>query len=145
MNLQGRNLALRMQGDDVGLLQDELRRLGAAISFDEIGAKTFGVTTREAVIKYQQEHAPEASGIVDARTTAQLTADIATLDAAGRGFLVYGRILGADGGLTVRAFDRDLRSEERLGEVAIADGTYEIAYSAEQFSRAEKGRADIVV
>lgn len=46
----------------------------------------------------------------------------------------------------VRAFDRDLRNEEQLGEGATDPaGRYEIRYSAEQFRRREKGSADIVV
>ena len=49
-------------------------------------------------------------------------------------------------GLTVRAFDRDLRSQELLGEAATdEEGQYEIAYTREQFRRAEKERADLVL
>ena len=49
-------------------------------------------------------------------------------------------------GLTVRAFDRDLRSQELLGEATTdEEGQYEIAYTREQFRRAEKERADLVL
>ncbi len=44
----------------------------------------------------------------------------------------------------MRAFDRDMRSEELQGEATTdAQGHYEIAYSAAQFARAEKRSADL--
>lgn len=47
---------------------------------------------------------------------------------------------------TVRAFDRDLRSEQFLGEsLTDESGSYHITYTKEQFKRAEKGTADLVV
>jgi hypothetical protein len=64
--------------------------------------------------------------------------------------LVKGEVHLSDGspfaGLTVRAFDRDLRGEELLGETTTDEnGQYEITYSATQFRRAEKSSADIIV
>lgn len=47
-------------------------------------------------------------------------------------------------GLLVRAFDRDMRSEDFLGEALTdAKGKYSIEYSAEQYKRAEKQTADL--
>lgn len=65
-------------------------------------------------------------------------------------FRVFGRVAKQDGsagaGLKVVAVDRDLRKEETLGTaVTDAQGRYEILYSREQFARAEKDRADLVV
>ncbi|HSH82303.1 MAG TPA: Tc toxin subunit A, partial [Herpetosiphonaceae bacterium] len=65
-------------------------------------------------------------------------------------FRVKGQVRGADGqplaGAIVRAVDRDLRSEQPLGEdTTKRDGRYEIRYKQEHFSRAEKARADLVV
>jgi Putative peptidoglycan binding domain len=145
VQVEGQELRLSMIGDDVGHLQDDLRRLGASISFDEVDARALGLTTRKAIIAYQGARGLEATGVVDERTAAALSSEIEELDAAGLGLVVYGRIMMGDEAVTVQAFDRDLRSEERLGEVNIRDGTYEIAFTAEQFSRAEKGRADLVV
>ncbi len=49
-------------------------------------------------------------------------------------------------GAVVKAFDKDLRSEELLGETLTdKSGHYEIAYSAEKFRRAEKASADLIV
>lgn len=50
------------------------------------------------------------------------------------------------GGIVVRAFDRDLRSEELLGETRTdKDGRYAISYTKTQFARAEKDYADLLV
>jgi hypothetical protein len=64
--------------------------------------------------------------------------------------LVRGQVTDAQGGpladLIVRAFDRDMRSEELLGETQTdIQGRYVIAYSADQFARAEKRSADLRV
>lgn len=48
-------------------------------------------------------------------------------------------------GVTVAAFDRDLRNEQPLGSAAAREGRYEIRYSRSQFHRAEKGSADLVL
>ena len=59
-------------------------------------------------------------------------------------FVVRGRVTGASKGQLVRAYDKDLRSEEPLGEAFTdAEGNYEIRYSPEKFKRAEKGAADL--
>lgn len=49
-------------------------------------------------------------------------------------------------GLVVGAFDRDLREEQALGQsMTDAEGRYQITYTREQFLRAEKARADLVL
>ena len=49
-------------------------------------------------------------------------------------------------GFTVRAFDRDLRSEQLLGEtVTDGKGKYSINYTSQQFKRVDKEQADLVV
>lgn len=65
-------------------------------------------------------------------------------------FVVKGHILYPNGtpliGVIVRAFDRDLRDEQLLGKVNNNKvGFYEIYYKREQFSRAEKKSADLIV
>lgn len=65
-------------------------------------------------------------------------------------FVVYGYVFLKDGkpatGLRVAAYDRDLRTEELLGEARVgAKGDYVITYRTEQFHRSEKGGADLVV
>jgi hypothetical protein len=65
-------------------------------------------------------------------------------------FVVRGTVREANGkpvaGVNVRAFDRDLRSEEPLGNAtADSQGSYEIHYGPEQFRRADKESADLIV
>ncbi len=66
-------------------------------------------------------------------------------------FVVRGQIRFADGTpvkeAIVEAYDQDLRFSERLGKPALtgSDGCYDIAYTANQFARAEKGAADLLV
>jgi hypothetical protein len=146
MNSHTRNLSFRAEGDEVALLHDKLRRLGAEIADDEVDIKTFGHTTQQAVRTIQERNRLEPTGFVDERTAELITSQVDALDAAGRGFLVYGRIEGAEGvAITVRAVDKDLRSEEPLGEVRSRNGHYAITYNADQFDRAEKGHGDLVV
>ncbi|KYF65237.1 hypothetical protein BE11_24800 [Sorangium cellulosum] len=64
-------------------------------------------------------------------------------------FIVQGFVRFADGyparGLRVAAFDRDLRSEELLGQAEVArDGSYRIEYSEGRFLKRERGTADLV-
>ncbi len=67
-------------------------------------------------------------------------------------FVVQGKVRDADGsplsGVEIRAFDKDLRGEQCLGlgkYTTDKAGNYEIRYSNQQFRRAEKGTADLVV
>jgi peptidoglycan hydrolase-like protein with peptidoglycan-binding domain len=48
--------------------------------------------------------------------------------------------------ITIRVFDRDLRTRELIGQTTTNfDGYYEVFYTSDQFSRAEKQTADLVV
>lgn len=65
-------------------------------------------------------------------------------------FVVKGLVLHKNGtptkGVIIRAFDKDLRSEQPLGETrSDENGRYSIRYEIEQFLRAEKRCADLVV
>ncbi|MGZ9163765.1 MAG: hypothetical protein ACXW4U_01170, partial [Anaerolineales bacterium] len=68
----------------------------------------------------------------------------------GESFIVQGQIHNPDGkpfmSGFVKAFDKDLRSEEILGET-ISDkmGYYKITYRADQFRRKEKKSADLLI
>ena len=140
-----------MHGEDVTLLHDELKTLGFSIPDKEIADGVFGQGTEQAVKEFQQKHGLQMSGIVDQETAAQINREGqgTGLDSA-KSFVVKGLVVYANGkpltdGL-VRAFDKDLRSEEFLWETTTDDeGRYAIHYNAEQFSRADLGSADLIV
>jgi hypothetical protein len=66
-----------------------------------------------------------------------------------RQFTVSGTVRDASGALVdgaiVIAYDRDMRSEQRLGRTRTRAGHFSIAYSSKSFARAEKGTADLRV
>ena len=155
MKLQGRNLSLQspplppMQGDDVKLLQTELQQLGFPIPTGELISATFGNGTNQAVLNFQTKFSITSAtpGTVDPVTADAINARV---DALQGKLVVRGQVRRSDGNplrvVTVKAVDKDMRSEEPLGE-ATTDSTnhYEIAYTADQFRRAEKQTADLIV
>jgi hypothetical protein len=147
MNDQARILTTRTQGEDVTLLQGGLLELGWEIAPGELATAFFGLTTRKAVLDLQRKHNLPATGTVDETTADLLRKELSSLP---KRYRVLGMIRHPNGqpasGLTVRAFDRDLRREQPLGEARTDDnGHYQITYMGEQFARAEKGTADLLV
>jgi peptidoglycan hydrolase-like protein with peptidoglycan-binding domain len=119
---------------------------------DEQRAGQYGGVTKELVANFQQRSALEVTGYVDQLTADamnQLLRGLSALDEPDR-FVVRGILRLSDNtpvpGVKIRAFDRDLRSRELLGETNTnVDGYYEIFYTRDQFSRAEKQTADLIV
>jgi peptidoglycan hydrolase-like protein with peptidoglycan-binding domain len=150
MNLQVRNLSVPLQGDDVTLLHRELAQLGYTIPTDETNIKLFGSITKQAVQHFQRTHGLSPDGVVDAVTARAIHAAV---DAkAPERYTVSGAVRHQDGtplkGVRVRAYDRELRDDEGnvLGETTSEDnGIYQIVYTAAQFRRAGKPRANLVV
>ena len=93
-----------------------------------------------------------SSALADAETVRDAPADL-VLDTAApeQSLFVRGQVRFADGtpsvGAIVRAHDCDVRRVEPLGKPVTTggDGRYEIRYTAGDFARAEKGRADVRV
>ena len=152
MELTDRELKLEDQGEDVRLLQSELADLGLAIPVAERQAAIFGRGTQRVVVAIQRRLGLKASGTVDQETAARINRELE----GGGGqppngdFVVRGRVVHAGGepldGAIVRAFDRDLRSEQALGETSTdAGGRYEIRYASDRFAANEEGSADLVV
>ncbi len=163
MQLSGPNLSLRSTSDDVKLLQAELEHLGYSISAEEVQAKTFGPSTHQAVIQFQKQHGLLDSnnmptGIVDAETAKAINAAVDALnsppnpeptpDTGQELFTVSGQVLIDDKprkGVEMRVFDKDVRDEEELGQASTdSDGRYEISYTRDKFTRAEKDNADLL-
>ncbi len=148
MNLQGRNLSIDMQGEDVALIQRTLRKLGYDIPADEVDKQFFGPVTHTQVMAFQERNGLEATGVVNRCTIGEISRQVNTLHPHPKCFIVKGLVRQQGGsflaGATVQAFDRDLRSQELLGKaITNADGYYEISYTSDQFSRSEKGTADL--
>jgi hypothetical protein len=144
MKLGGRNLQINMRGDDVRRLQTELNQLGFSLGVNGF----FDSMTYLAVRQFQQEHGLEINGIVDEETARRVNAEVDALTAPP--FIVKGQVHQADGnpadGVLISAFDVDLCNQQLLGQTQTdRKGFYQIHYSAEQFSKREKGKADLVV
>lgn len=114
----------------------------------------FTATTKAAVQLFQTKivKLQNADGIVSEATAnkinelLKLTVDLPLEEL----FTVHGTVQSSEGfavaGKTVRAYDKDLRTEEQLGEcTTAADGMYAINYTAAAFTRAEKNRADLFI
>jgi peptidoglycan hydrolase-like protein with peptidoglycan-binding domain len=161
MQLQDRELQSNMRGDDVALLHQELIQLGYTIPDDELREQRFGKATRANVLDFQKQHGLETTGVVDTKTAALIAqaldgrsrdrqAAAAAAETPPDALIVRGQVVQVDGRPVaagrVRAFDRDLRSEEPLGDATTDEqGRYELHYSAQQFQCDEKGSADLRV
>ncbi|MCP4399234.1 MAG: hypothetical protein GY801_18270 [bacterium] len=161
-------LKTRMQSAAVRDLQDALLLLldrGVLLPNDETARgklaagirpeqkqQLFGKSTATAISIFQREQHLQTSGEVDEPTAValnRLLSEFGLLDEEHE-YSVSGKVAKSDGvgisGLIVRAFDRDLRNESFLGETKTDDeGLYEIPYLRSQFTRADKGTADLVI
>lgn len=65
MSSKGRDLRVRIKGNDVFLLQHQLLQLGLIIEDTE---GYFGKSTRQAVKEFQTNHKTESTDVVDEKT-----------------------------------------------------------------------------
>jgi hypothetical protein len=150
MKLQGRNLSVDTAGADVAVLHEELQALGLDVGRDELMARRFGPMTAQAVGDFQRHSELPITGVVDALVAAALGRARELGNGVPTTFSVGGQIRAVDGqstgSLLVRAYDRDLRSEQLLGDATTDErGGYRIAYTAVQFRRADKRSADLLL
>lgn len=133
--------------------QAELDRLAEKLRGEQL-AQVFGEATKKlvGVFQIQQGLGDHLNGDVESTTAARLTELLKQLGAfnTDAGFVVRGQVTDTQGqpvAALVKVYDVDLRSLAPLGHQAVtnAEGAYEIAYTREQFARAEKGNADILV
>ena len=143
MELQGRNLQLGIEGEDVVLLQQELRLLRFTID-DRKGY--FGRDTRDAVMQFQQQHGLDATGEVDEHTASFINEALHE-----ERFIVRGQVRLENGipfrdGI-VRAFHQGFRTDKtELGEaIPNLEGNYEIAYQASLLQNLGRERANLFV
>ncbi len=133
---------------------EELQKLSAAVK-GEREQLLFGQFTQELIryFQVQQGLSDNLRGVVEDTTAARLNEwlkKIGALDAS-PSFSVSGVVIHSDetpaAGLLIRAVDRDLRTEQALGEEAQTDanGVYRIVYPFDESVAAEQGTADIMV
>ena len=106
--------------------------------------QTYNDITQRVVGIFQEESRLPITGDVDEPTAAAFNRLLKAL------FVVRGNVRLMDNtpvpNVTVQAFDRDLRSRELLGQTTTnVNGYYEIFYTRNQFIRAEKQTADLIV
>lgn len=135
---------------------EELAKLGQGLA-KERAQSVYGKATQRLVlyIQLQEGLGDGLGGEVEAKTAAllnRLLRKLGVLDEPSTNeFTVKGVVTHANGkpavGVEVRAFDRDLRTREQVGEMKVTgiDGRYEIGYSQAEFLRAEKDSADLFI
>ena len=122
--------------------------------------QTYDACTFKAVTQFQSERQLRPDGTVGRQTAAAINSVLkewGVFDEPNEPnepetpvYQVQGRVLRADGtplpGTLVRAFDKDLRHEQFLGETSTDHlSHYSISYTQSQFRRAEKHNADLIV
>ncbi len=137
---------------------DELQKLTEGLQHERVQSM-FGKTTWQLVVYFQLQQGlgDNLRGVVEEKTAAKLNELLKSIGAFDSpdltSFVVRGQVRLADGtplaGALVRAHDKDLRHKEPLGKpepvTADTEGRFELTYTAEQFSRVEKGNADLLV
>jgi len=143
----------------VANLQAALQALGLTVSATEVQNDTAGATTLAAIREFQKlNNIPFDAGLlVDSQTALimnRLLMDKGLLSGsqpASNKLIVNGTVVGADGlpaiGVTITAYDQDLRSRQQLGDPTTTDaqGAYTITYLPAQYATAEIRTADLMI
>lgn len=147
MQLQNRTLKVNQKGEDVRLLQSELRQLDFQIPEEEYLESRFGRNTRNAVLSFQRKMGLAQTGEVEEDTARQINTERDKLELYEvNGSVLEGRVPKA--GIIVRAYDVDLTGENFLGsDVTDEAGRYRIEYSHLNYrkTKEEKGGAELIV
>lgn len=153
-------IKLTEQSDRVANLHAAMKALDIFVDATEVAERRAGDATLKFVRAFQKERDIrfDESLLVDAPTAAAMNELLAERGLLGPepvvapdpDFIVKGTITTTIGNpfrdLTVLAFDQDMRIRQELGTARPnAKGEYSIGYRLEQFEKAEKGSADLVV
>src|SRR5215212_119275 len=133
-----------MSGPEVGALQNTLMTIGYNIADRELTTQFFGNTTYDALVDFQKKVKLVPNGIFDSKAAWLIDDD----HEHPKKFIVIGQVFKANGdvfpNLTVKAFDKDLRSEQLLKtDSTKSEGEYSIFYHASDFTPLDKDRADL--
>jgi len=156
-----------MQGEDVAILHEALlfllKKNLLILSREqhkridryadrEVDASIYGRATAELVRIVQHKYRLEENGVVDETTAETINTILKEFENKDSALKLVGLIKnqyadeGPATGLVVKAYDKDLRSEEFLGEtITNQNGKYEISYSRQMFRSAEKNNADLFI
>ncbi|MBC7388476.1 MAG: hypothetical protein H7329_04635, partial [Opitutaceae bacterium] len=134
--------------------EEELSQLAKLINREK-NSSSYGEGTTKLVqtFQVQQGLGDSLGGMVEEKTAAKLNELLASLGAFRNTdivSLVKGTVTQANGapvsGVFVQVFDKDLRSEELLGETITGrDGKYEINWRQNQLIGSDKNEADILM
>ncbi|MBM9614521.1 peptidoglycan-binding protein [Desulfobulbus rhabdoformis] len=123
----------------------------------ERSSQTYGTATFSIVKKFQEDHSLKPDGVIGQQTMVAINRLLdkwglleQNTEPESSPYKVQGHVKQADGrryvGGLVRVFDKDLRHEQLLGKGRTdRQGFYVIGYTKDQFSRAEKHQADLLV
>ncbi|MEJ7599937.1 MAG: peptidoglycan-binding protein, partial [Kofleriaceae bacterium] len=142
------NIILRSgdRGVAVVELQRALASLGRTIDAGDRRRKLFGTATATALREFQAERSLPPTAELDDASRDAIERALRELGPYSVGGCLTDREGEPIAGATIYAIDLDLRRDQVLGKAETdLDGLYEIRYSPEQFARAEKGTADLVV
>jgi peptidoglycan hydrolase-like protein with peptidoglycan-binding domain len=143
MNLQGRDLQLSLNGNDVQLLHTELAQMALPVPDDERQRAFFGQGTHNAVVRFQQEHQLAPTGIVDAATARAINQAV---DASF--YTVVGTVVSPDragvGGLRVQIVDKNIGQDVPLTETTTDErGRYTARFAASSLQARGKAQPDL--
>lgn len=150
-------LQLLLDRNAIRLADDTERRAVYSGLVRDSGEQSYGEVTYRIVQRFQEQCRLEVTGHVDEQTAVAFndalsrhTDSTLAPPAKSEEFEVRGAVRLSDGypaaGVSVAAYDRDLRHEQPLGSCeADKSGAYRIGYSPAQFKKSEKGSADLVV
>jgi hypothetical protein len=133
--------------------KDELMKLADGLKHEREGSN-FREATQQLIrfFQIQQGLGDNLNGVVEDKTAVKLNEILKSLGLLDgmQEFTVAGTIgfvgIRPEGSITAIAFDRDLRTRQRLGAAVIdTNGKYRIVYSKDATLRAEAGSADVFV
>lgn len=133
-----RGLRLNMTSGEVGRLQQNLAYLGHQVAKSEFDARTFGGSTRSAVLSFQAAHKLPQTGHVDAQTRSTMNASIALANpdavAAPAGYRLRGSVRDelwqGRSGVTVQIVARTLTGDGPVlaERSTLSNGFYDLAF-----------------
>jgi peptidoglycan hydrolase-like protein with peptidoglycan-binding domain len=140
------DLKIGAHGQAIWLLKIKLQLIGFNLTNPQSSLETFDASTENAVREFQKQQNLPITGFVDSQTSKHLEQSVGRSNK----FAVLGTVTDKEGkplpNVIVTASDRDVGKNNGLNKTTTdAQGRYTIFYNREQFSRAEKVNADLLL